>query len=84
MKNYEDSTESRLWNEDLAPVESGRRTWTKWNIAALWIGMAVCIPTYTLASGLIGQGMNWSQAVLPALMPVRMTMSFTDCTCDTR
>jgi len=54
----------RLWNDDLAPVPAGRRTWTTWNIAALWIGMAVCITTYTLASGLIGQGMDWKQAVL--------------------
>ncbi|MFY8267759.1 MAG: NCS1 family nucleobase:cation symporter-1 [Terrimicrobiaceae bacterium] len=56
--------DDRLWNEDLAPVPQSGRTWTTWNIAALWIGMAVCIPTYTLASGLIGQGMNWSQAVI--------------------
>jgi len=56
--------DERLWNEDLAPVPQSGRTWTTWNIAALWIGMAVCIPTYTLASGLIGQGMNWSQAVI--------------------
>ena len=56
--------DERLWNEDLAPVPQSGRTWTTWNIAALWIGMAVCVPTYTLASGLIGQGMNWSQAVI--------------------
>ena len=54
----------RLWNEDLAPVPPARRTWTWWNIAALWIGMAVCITTYTLASSLIEQGMNWWQATL--------------------
>ncbi len=35
-----------------------------WNIASLWVGMAVCIPTYTLASGLISQGMSWEQALL--------------------
>jgi NCS1 family nucleobase:cation symporter-1 len=35
-----------------------------WAIAALWVGMAVNIPTYTLASGMISQGMNWSQALL--------------------
>jgi NCS1 family nucleobase:cation symporter-1 len=34
-----------------------------WNIAALWVGMAVCIPTYTLAAGLITQGMSWTQAI---------------------
>jgi NCS1 family nucleobase:cation symporter-1 len=55
---------SPLYNADLAPVPAGRRTWTQWHIAALWVGMAVCIPTYTIASGLIAQGMNWWQALL--------------------
>jgi len=40
---------SPLYNEDLAPVPAGGRTWGTWNIAALWVGMAVCIPTYTYA-----------------------------------
>jgi NCS1 family nucleobase:cation symporter-1 len=53
-----------LFNEDLAPVPSAKRNWGMWNIAALWVGMSVCIPTYMLASGLIAQGMNWWQAVL--------------------
>jgi len=56
--------DSRLYNDDLAPVPAGKRTWGMWNIAALWVGMAVCIPTYTLAAGLISQGMNWKQALL--------------------
>lgn len=58
----------RLWNEDLAPVPAERRTWTWSHIAALWVGMAVCITTYTLASGLIQQGMNWWQATLTILL----------------
>ncbi len=37
-------------------------------MAALWIGMAVCIPTYTIASSLIGGGMNWWQALLTVLL----------------
>lgn len=53
-----------LTNEDLAPIPFGHRTWTMWNYAALWISMAACIPTYMLASSLIGGGMNWWQAVL--------------------
>ena len=58
----------RLWNEDLAPVPPERRTW-KWpDVAALWVGMAVCITTYTLAAGLIEQGMNWWQATLTILL----------------
>src|SRR6195952_409114 len=55
---------SSLYNEDLAPVPANRRTWTFWNFAALWISMSACIPTYMLASSLIGGGMNWWQAVL--------------------
>ena len=34
------------------------------DIAALWISMSACIPTYMLASSLIAEGMNWWQAVL--------------------
>ena len=52
-----------LFNEDLAPVPHERRTWTMWNIAALWVGMAVCIPTYMLAAGLVSQGMTVMQAL---------------------
>jgi len=52
-----------LTNPDLAPVPAERRTWNWWHYCALWIGMSVCIPTYTLASGLIDSGMSWSQAI---------------------
>jgi NCS1 family nucleobase:cation symporter-1 len=37
-----------LWNPDLAPTRPEQRTWNKWHIAALWVGMAICVPTYTL------------------------------------
>ncbi|MBI5515721.1 MAG: NCS1 family nucleobase:cation symporter-1 [Deltaproteobacteria bacterium] len=60
----EDLAESPLFNPDLAPVPAGRRNWTTWNFAALWISMAHCIPTYMLAGGLIAAGMNWWQALL--------------------
>ncbi len=55
---------STLSNADLAPTTPAQRTWSTGHIAALWIGMAVCIPTYTLAGGMIAQGMSWWQAVL--------------------
>jgi nucleobase:cation symporter-1, NCS1 family len=55
---------SSLYNEDLAPTGPERRTWTTYNIAALWIGMAIVITTYTLAAGLMAAGMNWWQALL--------------------
>ncbi len=57
-----------LTNKDLAPVPPGERTWTRWDIAALWVGMAVCIPTYTMASSLIGNGMRWWQALLTVFL----------------
>src|SRR5512144_2807917 len=52
-----------LINADLAPVGPERRTWNWWHIAALWIGMAICIPTYTLASNLVDSGWTWQAAV---------------------
>ncbi len=57
-------TESSLYSEDLAPVPKDKRTWNTWNYTALWISMSLCIPTYMLASSLIGGGMNWWQAIL--------------------
>jgi len=53
-----------LINEDLAPIPPHKRKWGTWNYAALWISMSLCIPTYMLASSLIGGGMNWWQAIL--------------------
>ncbi|MGA8765285.1 MAG: NCS1 family nucleobase:cation symporter-1 [Candidatus Sulfotelmatobacter sp.] len=55
---------SPLYNSDLAPVRSDRRTWGTYNFAALWISMSVNILTYMLAASLIQGGMNWKQAVL--------------------
>ena len=57
------SPDTSLYSEDLAPVPPSGRTWTTWNYAALWISMSLCIPTYMLASSLIGGGMNWWQAI---------------------
>ncbi|HEX2122936.1 MAG TPA: cytosine permease, partial [Thermoanaerobaculia bacterium] len=63
-----DVSHSPLWNHDLAPTPLSRRTWSTYNIAALWIGMSVVITTYTLASGLMTQGMSWSQALTTILL----------------
>src|SRR4051794_654009 len=63
-----DVSHSPLWNADLAPTTIAQRKWTVWSIAALWISMSACIPTYMLASGLIDQGMNWWQAVVTVFL----------------
>src|SRR2546427_173134 len=59
---------TQLANEDLLPVAPNRRTWNWWHIASLWIGMAICIPTYTLASGLVDQGWTWQAAVTAVVL----------------
>ncbi|GAA4425959.1 NCS1 family nucleobase:cation symporter-1 [Actinokineospora soli] len=51
-------------NPELAPVPIDERKWTTYNFAALWVGMAHNIPSYTLAAGLIALGMDWVQAFL--------------------
>jgi len=63
-----DITDSPLANEDIVPVPVKERTWSMWNLASLWVGISVCIPTYMLAAGLISSGMNWTQAVMTILL----------------
>ena len=60
----EDLSGSSLYSEDLAPVPKNKRTWTKWSLAALWVGMAVCIPTYLLASYMMKDGMGWLESLI--------------------
>jgi NCS1 family nucleobase:cation symporter-1 len=60
----EDLAGSAFHNRDMAPTTWAQRKWGMKDIAALWISMSACIPTYTLASSLIDEGMNWWQAVL--------------------
>lgn len=55
----EDVSQSPLYSEDLAPVPKERRTWGTLDLAAIWVGMAVCIPTYILASYMIKSGLSW-------------------------
>jgi len=54
---------SELCNEDLAPVPMDKRTWNTLNYFSLWVGMAVCIPSYMIASSLITAGMSLWQAI---------------------
>jgi NCS1 family nucleobase:cation symporter-1 len=59
-----DLSGSAFYNRDMAPTGRADRKWGMKDIAALWISMSACIPTYMLASSLIAEGMNWWQAVL--------------------
>ena len=49
---------SSYYNKDLAPTSISQRTWGTYNIASLWIGMAICIPSFTMASSLVGLGLS--------------------------
>jgi len=60
----EDLTQSPLYSKDLAPVPKSERTWSMWNLAAIWVGMAVCIPTYILASYMIRAGLSWYASLI--------------------
>lgn len=61
---HEDLSSSPLYSADLAPVPREKRTWTVWSLAALWVGMAVCIPTYMLAAQFIVNGISWWESLL--------------------
>ena len=43
-----DVLDSPRYNHDMAPTKVHERTWNKWHITALWVGMSICVPTYTL------------------------------------
>jgi len=55
---------SPLYSPDLAPIPVAQRTWSASHLAALWVGMAVCIPTYLLASYMIRSGLSWYAALV--------------------
>jgi NCS1 family nucleobase:cation symporter-1 len=53
-----------MWNDDLRPCTLAEHSWPGSKFASLWIGMCLCIPTYTLAGSMISLGLNWWEAVL--------------------
>jgi NCS1 family nucleobase:cation symporter-1 len=59
-----DASGEGYWNPDLAPTPPAARKWGLKDVAALWVALSACIPTYMLASALVEEGMSWWQAVL--------------------
>ena len=60
----DDIAASPRFNEDIAPTRASQRTWNKWNVASLWVGMAICVPTYTLGGVLTSYfGLSVSEAL---------------------
>jgi NCS1 family nucleobase:cation symporter-1 len=56
--------DSKYYNTDLAPTSLSERNWNTYHIAALWIGMSVCLPSFAMASSLVGLGLSPWLAVL--------------------
>lgn len=56
-----------LINEDLAPVLREQRSFSTWDLASLWVGLVVGIPTYYMAGSLVEMGMAWWQGILTVL-----------------
>lgn len=60
---------SSRFNKDIAPTKASERTWSKWNIAALWVGMSICVPTYTLGGVLTAYfGLSVGEALFAILL----------------
>ena len=65
----DDVLTSSRYNEDIAPTRVEQRTWTKWNVAALWVGMAICVPTYMLGGVLTSYfGLSVTEALWTILI----------------
>ena len=65
----DDIANSPRYNEDIAPTRAEQRTWTRWNVASLWVGMAICVPTYTLGGVLTAYfGLSVSEALWTILV----------------
>ena len=65
----DDLASSPRFNEDIAPTRAAQRTWTRWHVAALWVGMAICVPTYTLGGVLTAYfGLSVSEALWTILI----------------
>ncbi|KQW51146.1 MULTISPECIES: NCS1 family nucleobase:cation symporter-1 [unclassified Roseateles] len=61
-------TDPTLSNADLLPTTTSQRHWGWKDFAALWVGMVVCVPTYTMASSMLDQGFSWQRAVFLVLL----------------
>jgi len=65
----QDLASSPRYNDDIAPTRAAQRTWSRWHVAALWVGMAICVPTYTLGGVLTAYfGLSVSEALWTILI----------------
>ncbi|KAG5126250.1 hypothetical protein JHK82_027085 [Glycine max] len=58
-----ESDDPTLTNEDLKPTTPSQRTFSGFEIASLWVGLVVGVPSYYLAGSLVDLGMAWWQGI---------------------
>ncbi|EPC02309.1 nitrate reductase [Litchfieldella anticariensis FP35 = DSM 16096] len=69
LEEGSDVHDSPRFNPDIAPTKARERTWSFWNVAALWVGMSICVPTYTLGGVLTAYfGLSVGEALLAILL----------------
>lgn len=56
--------DSSLFNEDFAPTMPADRIFTVWDMACLWIGLVIGVPTYYMAGSLVELGMSWWEGIV--------------------
>lgn len=59
----ESGPDPTLTNDDLKPTKPADRTLSGWEMASLWVGLVVGVPTYYLAGSLVDLGMSWWQGI---------------------
>lgn len=52
-----------LLNDDLKPTSADQRSFSGLEMASLWVGLVVGVPTYYLAGSLVDLGMAWWQGI---------------------
>lgn len=60
---FEFESDPTLTNEDLKPTAPNQRTFSGFEIASLWVGLVVGVPSYYLAGSLVDLGMAWWQGI---------------------
>lgn len=62
-QSFEIEPDPTLSNDDLKPTTPSQRTFSRMEMAGLWVGLVVGVPSYYLAGSLVDLGMAWWQGI---------------------
>ncbi|KAJ5288655.1 Allantoin permease [Penicillium angulare] len=66
----------RWINNDIKPIEAGRRTWGHWTFHNFWVIVNSNISTYMTGSSLIALGLTWWQAIIAIVVGQLLATAF--------